>query len=100
MPEAEYLIRPSSHEGWLVIPADTLAEVLTPHGSGAEPAAGFGDFHLRAPSYEISFSNEDPGWQVSFDGDISQLNPDELISQIAGQIQNATGISTEWLRYT
>lgn len=100
MPEAEYLIRPSSHDGWLVIPADSLAEVLTPHGSDAVPGAGFGDLHLRAPGYEISFSNEDPGWQVSFDGDISSLNPDELILQIARQIQNATGTNTEWLRYT
>ncbi len=100
MPEAEYLIRPSSHEGWLVIPADSLAEVLTPHGSDAAPGIGFGDFHLRASGYEISFSNEDPGWQVIFDGDISQLNPDELISQIARQIEDATGIATEWVRYT
>ena len=61
MPEAEYLIRPSSREGWLVIPADSLAEVLIPHGWNAEPGAGFGDFHLRAPGYEISFTNEDPG---------------------------------------
>jgi hypothetical protein len=61
---------------------------------------GFGDFHLRAPDCEISFYNEDPGWQVIFDGDISQLNPDELIRQIARQLQDATGIATEWLRYT
>jgi len=68
LPEAEYLIRPSSHEGWLVIPA--------------------------------RFSLEDPGWEVIFDGDISHLNPDEIITQIAHQIQEATGIAAEWLRYT
>ena len=39
-------------------------------------------------------------WQVIFDSDISHLNPDEMIAQIACQIQDATGIATEWLRYT
>ena len=47
MPGAEYLIRPSSHDGWLVIHANSLAEVLIPRGYSVEPGAGFGDLHLQ-----------------------------------------------------
>lgn len=100
MPEAGYLIRPSSHEGWLEIPASSLAEVLTPRGYPTEPGDGFGDLHLRATDYEISFSGEDPGWQVSVDGDIAHLNTDELIAQVARQIEDFTGTATEWIRIT
>jgi hypothetical protein len=45
---------------------------------------------LRATDYEISFSGEDPGWQVSVDGDIAHLNTDELIAQVARQIEERT----------
>jgi hypothetical protein len=40
VPGAEYLIRPSSHDGWLVIHANSLAEVLIPRGYSVEPGAG------------------------------------------------------------
>ena len=100
MPEAEYLIRPSSHDGWLVIRAESLTEVLTPHGYAAEPAAGFGDFHLQGASYEVSFADEDPGWYVGFDGDISALDSDEFVAQVARQVHEYTGLPTEWVRIT
>jgi hypothetical protein len=100
VPEAEYLIRPSSHDGWLGIPANSLAEVLTPRGYGAEPGAGFGDLHLHATGYEISFSGEDPGWQVSIDGDIAHLDTDELVARVARQIEDFTGSATEWVQVT
>jgi hypothetical protein len=61
MPEAEYLIRPASHEGWLVIPASALAEVLTPRGYDLRPGPRGGDLHLQGVGYEVSFSSEDPG---------------------------------------
>ena len=62
------------------------------------PAAGFGDLHLQGSGYEVSFDYEDPGWYVGFDGDISSVNTDEFIGRVAGQIQEDTGISTEWVR--
>ena len=100
VPEAEYLIRPASHEGWLIIPASALAEVLTPQGYDLRSGPGFGHLHLHAVGYEISFSLEDPGWQVAFDGDVAHLDSDELVAQIARQVQDFTGIATEWFRYT
>jgi hypothetical protein len=65
VPEAEYLIRPLSHDGWLTIPRDSLTEVLTPRGYNTLPGGGWGDLHLQAAGYEISFAFEDVGWQVS-----------------------------------
>jgi hypothetical protein len=56
--------------------------------------------HLQAVGYEISFSGEDVGWQVTFDGDIAGLDTDELVAQIARQVQDFTRTATEWVRYT
>jgi hypothetical protein len=100
VPEAEYLIRPASHDGWLAIPATDLAEVRTPRGYDLRTAPGLGDLHLQAADYEISLSDEDPGWQVTFDGDISHLDSDKLVTQIARQIQDFTRTATEWVQYT
>ena len=100
MPGAEYLIRPSSHDGWLAIRANSLAEVLIPRGYSVEPGAGFGDLHLQGSGFEVSFADEDPGWYVGFDGDISRVNTDEFVAQVARQVQESTGTSTEWVRVT
>lgn len=77
-----------------------MAAVLSPHGHGVEPGPGFGDLHLQAPGYEISFSNEDPGWQVIFDGNIADLDTDELVAQVSRQVQDFTHTATEWIRLT
>jgi len=37
---------------------------------------------------------------VSVDGDIAHLNTDELIAQVARQIEDFTGTATEWIRIT
>jgi hypothetical protein len=100
VPEAEYLIRPSSHDGWLTIPSVSLTEVLTPRGYDTRLGEGWGDVHLQAAGYEISFAFEDIGWQVTFDGDITGVETDELVAQVARQIQNSTGTATEWIRIT
>ncbi len=50
---------------------------------------------LRSP-----FANEDPGWHVGFDGSISRVNTDEFVAQVARQVQQNTGTSTEWVRVT
>lgn len=100
MPEAEYLIRPASHDGWLTIRADSLTEVLIPRGYGAESTPGYGDLHLQASGYEVSFAGEDPGWYVGFDGDILHLDTDEFVAQVARQVQGYTKTPTEWVRVT
>jgi len=37
---------------------------------------------------------------VTFDGDIADLDSDELVAQIARQVQDFTRTATEWVRYT
>jgi hypothetical protein len=101
---AAYLIRPASQDARLMIPANTLAEVLTPAGCDARPSPGYGDFHLQGGGFEISFSNEgdsdeDEGWHVILEGDLADLDTDELVAQIARQIEHSTQTATEWLRF-
>jgi hypothetical protein len=73
--------------------------VRIPDGYYVEPAAGFGDLHMQGPGYEVSFfTAEDDGWYVSFDGDISSVTTDEFVARVAGQLQEDTGITTEWVR--
>lgn len=100
VPEAEYLIRPSSHDGGLVIHANSLAEVLIPRGYSVEPGAGSGDLHLQGAGFEVSFASEDAGWYVEFHGDISRLKTDEFVAQVARQVQENTGTSTQWVQIT
>jgi hypothetical protein len=96
---AGYLIRPASQDTRLTIPADTLAEVLTPSGCDARPGPGYGDLHLQGDGFEISFSNEDDGWHVIIEGDLANLDTDELAAQIGRQIAHSTQTATEWLRF-
>lgn len=82
-----------------MIPANTLAEVLTPPGCDARPGPGYGDLHLQGDGFEISFSGEDDGWHVIIEGDWANLDADELAAQIARQIAHSTQTATEWLRF-
>jgi hypothetical protein len=65
-----------------------------------QPGDGWGDLHLQAAGYEISFASEDVGWQVSFVGDAAGVDTDELVAQVARQVQHSTGTATEWIRIT
>jgi len=99
-----YLIRPASPDVRLMIPAKTLAEVLTPPGCDARPSPGYGDLHLQGGGFEISFShegdsNEDDGWHVIIEGDLANLDTDEVVAQIARQIEHSTQTATKWLRF-
>ena len=96
-----YLIKPASQDERLMIPANTLAKVLTPSGCDARPgpAYGYGDLRLLGDGFEISFSGEDDGWHVTIEGDLADLNTDELAAQIARQIAHSTQTATDWLRY-
>ena len=97
---AEYLIRPASHDGWLEIHVNSLADVLTPNGFDVQPSPGWGDLHLQGEGYEVSFSGEDAGWQVTLNGDLANLDTDELVAQVARQIEDFTHTATKWVRYT
>jgi hypothetical protein len=37
---------------------------------------------------------------MSFDGDVTGVDMDELVAQVARQVQHSTGTATEWIRIT
>ena len=71
-----------------------------PRGCDVRPSTGWGDLHLQGDGYEIAYSGEDVGWQVIFEGDLANVDTDELVAQIARQLEDFTQVATEWLRYT
>jgi hypothetical protein len=94
-----YLIRSTSPGARLMIPADMLTEVLTPPGCAARPSPGYGELYLQGDGFEISFSDEGDGWHVTFEGNLANLDTDELAAQVAHQIERSTQTATNWLRF-
>ena len=43
---------------------------------------------------------EEFGWYVGFDGNIGNVDIDELVAQIARQVQDFTRTVTYWIRVT
>jgi hypothetical protein len=93
----DYLIRPDDGHSYLGVATSDQKSVLTPQGWDCEPIAGWGDFRLRVSDAEVSFSLEEPGWQVTIEGPMNEMAADGLVAVIAQQIADATGIPTYWL---
>lgn len=72
-----------------------MAEVLQPVSWDSAPVGGPGDFRVRAEGVEVSYSGEEVGWQVTFDGDVSLA--EEWIELVTRQIAVAVGEPCEWL---
>ena len=81
----EYLIKATGASSWPVVPNDRLPEILGPRGYGCEEVSGPGDLRLRLGSCEMTFSAEDVGWQVCFEGDATGQDTDALVAHIARQ---------------
>ena len=59
-------------------------------GYGCKEASGPGDLRLRLGSCEMTFSAEEVGWQVCFEGDATGQDTDALVAQIARQVEEFT----------
>lgn len=69
-----------------------LAAVLEPAGWPSEPVDGPGDFTILCAGALVSFSWEDPGWQVTFWDDAVVVDEaDRIVATIAGQLTASTG---------
>ena len=82
----EYLIKPTKSE-WFDFP-----EGSTPYRTIRTPftsVEGWGNGRIEVEGCEISFSFEDPGIQVSFEGNMSQARADEVIEEIKQAIEIA-----------
>src|SRR5438067_810538 len=83
----EYLIKAAEGSGWIPVRKEALPAVLTPKGWGAEPVDGWGDYRVRVSGVEVSFAGEEPGWQVTVEGDLDPARADELVQTVASQIE-------------
>jgi hypothetical protein len=88
----EYLISGDDGEHDLGIHVDLYDRTLSPVGWQSERIPGWGTYRLRIGSTDLIFSDEPGfGWQVVFDGDISETDADAIAAVIAGQLGIATG---------
>jgi hypothetical protein len=97
-PMPEYVIRTAATHEWPPIRQDRLADVLTPAGPPCEGIEGWGDFRLRCGDTEVSFSGEDVGWQVAFDGPMPQAECARLVEIVCQQVSAEAGDACEWLQ--
>lgn len=82
----EYLVKPTKSE-WF-----TFTEGSKPYRTVRTPfkeVSGWGNGRIEIEGCVIAFSDEDPGIQVSFEGEISQERSEELIEEIKQAIEVA-----------
>lgn len=87
----EYLIRRSDDE-WFSFPFDRYPAILRPARTPSKRIEGWGSSRIQVEGEEISFSDEDPGFQVVFETDIlSEARADQLVSEMCENIEAQTG---------
>ncbi|MFT3683721.1 MAG: hypothetical protein QM783_02145 [Phycisphaerales bacterium] len=85
----EYLIRCESMEWWSPI---DMPRVLCPRTIASEPCPGWGDHRIRVGDNEVSFSFEDSGWQVTFEGTaLDERLCRQIVEEILQNLETATG---------
>ena len=90
----EYLIRRTDDE-WFSFPFDQYAEILRPIRTPSKKIEGWGSNRIEVEGEEISFSDEDPGFQVVFQsGALCQERADQIIAEICENIEARTGQKT------
>lgn len=87
----EYLIRRTDDE-WFSFPFDQYPEILRPARTPSKRIEGWGSNRIQVEGEEISFSDEDPGFQVVFEtGILLEARADEIVSEICENIEAQTG---------
>ena len=94
----EYIIRTAAHHEWPALHRDRAVEVLSPAGFECHPEEGWGDVRLRCGNVVVSYSGEEVGWQVSFDGDLLGLDTDHFIDAVTRRLETEVGEPCEWVR--
>jgi len=75
---------------WFDLPKSRLAQVLRPRSIPSEVVAGGGTHRIRVSGIEISFSAEDPGWLISFEGDLLEADAQRIVDEICRNIVEFT----------
>jgi hypothetical protein len=87
----EYLIRRTDDE-WFSFPFDQYPEILRPARTPSNWIEGWGSNRIQVDGEEISFSDEDLGFQVVFEtGILLEARADEIVSEICENIEAQTG---------
>lgn len=93
----EFLIRTACTHEWPAIARPRMAAVLSPAGWTCAPADGDGDHVVDCAGTEIAWSAEPNGWQVSFDGPMSEEEAERFVAAAASQIEHETGEPIAWI---
>jgi len=87
----EFLIKRTDGD-WFDLHTSRCGEVLRPSSFPSHPVEGWGNHRIEIRGCQISFSYEDPGIQVSFEGDsLAEAEASQIVSEIAESITKATG---------
>ncbi|HWG44666.1 MAG TPA: hypothetical protein VN688_17955 [Gemmataceae bacterium] len=87
----EYLIRRTDDE-WFSFPFDQYPVILCPARTPSKRIDGWGSNRIEVEGEEISFSDEDPGFQVVFEtGTLPEERADQIVSEICENIEARTG---------
>jgi hypothetical protein len=91
----EFMLKLNEGDGFSE-PFDRYPEILRPASIPFEPAVGWGSHRIRVEGVEVSFSDEDFGFQVVFESDdVSEQRAAEIMDDIGQNIRATTGSSTE-----
>lgn len=85
----EHLIRTCDGD-WFNLHRKDFEVVLKPRSFASRPVSGWGDHRIVCENVEISFSYEDPGFQVAFEGDIEEDLAKQIVEEIRESIETAT----------
>ena len=87
----EFLIRRDDAE-WFDFPYQRRMEVLRPLTIPSRPIEGWGSHRIEVEGAEVSFSDEDPGFQVVFEtGSLDATRARQIVDEICGNIETQTG---------
>jgi hypothetical protein len=91
----EYLIRRFDDE-WFDFSFEQYPEILRPIRTPSRRIEGWGSNRIEVEGDDISFSDEDPGFQVVFEkGVLSPERADQIVVEICENIETRTGQKTE-----
>lgn len=85
----EYMIRTRDGD-WFNLHRNVYAEVLKPRTFRSVVTAGWGDHRIKTEGVEVSFSYEDPGIQIAFEGELPEETARQIVEEIRENIETAT----------
>jgi hypothetical protein len=89
-PAVEYLIRRTDGE-WFDLGPTRYDPAPRPSSMPSRRVEGWGDYRIEAGGVEVSFSCEDPGIQVTFEGEVPEAVADAVVREVLSNITAATG---------